>query len=133
MSKKVTITTGIFVWIVTPILLAYIYDINLTQMLKSFFSIIHLFALLRVFHSDYQSRIKIQKILIFVAFLVYPLILTADSTQMFDKKTFIVAIITGWIYMMGVAGWLYTEKQSLIIKAIIYSLNKVVDILLFDI
>lgn len=110
MSKKVTITTGIIVWIITPILLSYIYEINLIQMLKSFFSIIHLFALLIIFLSDYQSRIKIQKILIFVAFLVYPLILTADSTQMFDKKTFIIAIITGWIYMMGVAGWLYTEK-----------------------
>ena len=28
MSKKVTITTGIIVWIITPILLSYIYDIK---------------------------------------------------------------------------------------------------------
>lgn len=81
-------------------------------MLTSFFSILHLLALISIFLIDYQLRHKIQKGLVLVAFLVYPLLLTADSTQLFDEKTFIVVFIAAWIYLMGFAGWLYTEKQS---------------------
>ncbi|WP_156180666.1 hypothetical protein [Rufibacter radiotolerans] len=110
MNKKVTISTGIIVWIIPPLLLSNTYDINLTQILKSFYSVLHLLALSSVFLFDYQSRHKIQKTLVLTAFLIYPLLLTADSTQMFAEKTYIVVLITAWIYLMGFAGWLYTEK-----------------------
>ncbi|PTX22266.1 hypothetical protein C8N40_10188 [Pontibacter mucosus] len=108
MSKKVTVSTGITVWIITPLLLSNIYDINFLEMLKSFFSFIHLLALSSVLLIDYQSRHKIQKTLVLIVFIVYPLLLTADSTQIFDEKTFLVVFITAWIYLMGFAGWLYS-------------------------
>jgi hypothetical protein len=112
MSKKVIISTGVIVWIISPLILTNIYDVSLVETLKSFFSLIHLLALSSVFLFGYQSRHKIQKTLILVAFLVYPLLLTADSTKIFDEKTSIVVLITAWIYVMGFAGWFYTEKNS---------------------
>lgn len=112
LSKEVTVSTGITVWIITPLLLSNIYDFNFLEVIKSFFSSIHLLALSSVLLIDYQSRHKIQKILVLVAFLVYPLLLTTFLTKMFDEKTYIVVFITAWIYVMGVAGWLYSEKYS---------------------
>ncbi|MFC6996708.1 hypothetical protein [Rufibacter roseus] len=112
MGKKATLLTGIIAWIITPLLLSSLYDINPLEILKSFFSLIHLLALSSVFIISYQSRHKIQKTLVLVAFLIYPLLLTADSTQIFGEKTFIVVLITAWMYVIGFAGWLYTERNS---------------------
>ena len=111
MNKRITIATGILAWIVTPLLLYEIYYINIMSMLKSFFSFIHLLALICVFILEYNSKHKLQKILVLVAFVDYPLLLTADFTEIFKEKTFIVVLITAWIYTLGFAGWLYTEKQ----------------------
>ncbi len=111
MTRKLTISIGILVWITTPLLLSIFYDINIMEILKSFFSLIHLLTLSSVFLVNYTSRHKIQKILVLTAFTVYPLLLTAHSTRIFGETTFILVFITAWIYVMGFAGWLYTEKQ----------------------
>ena len=112
MNKKITVSIGIIVWIITPLLVSNIFDINLMQLLKSFFSIIHLFVLIFVICFDYQSKHKLQKTLLLVAFLDYPFLMTVDSTQMFGEKTYIVVFIAAWIYVMGLTGWLYIEKRK---------------------
>ncbi|WP_373523738.1 hypothetical protein [Aquiflexum sp.] len=111
MSKNVILSIGIFVWVVTPIIISNLFALNLIEILKSFFSFIHILAIGSVLLINHQTKHKIQKAFITTAFFVYPLLLNAENTDIFEDYSFVVVSITAWLYIMGYIGWLYTEKK----------------------
>jgi len=112
MNKKLLILIGVLVGVFTPLTLFAVYEISPIETLKTFFSFLHFAALITVIMTDIESKARIQKALMLLAFLTYPILLTADSTQIFDGKTFIIVFATAWIYLMGFAGWLYSGNGS---------------------
>lgn len=110
LNKKVIIIVGWVVGLITPLFLKFVYGIEFSEIGKSLFFYLQLSALISLKIIDLNYKLVIQKILILVAFIVYPILVTAFLTNQFHENTFVVSILTGWLYMLGLVSLYYVEK-----------------------
>lgn len=110
-KKEVIAIIGWLVGLITPLFLYYVYECSLIEIGKSLFNYLHLTSLFSLIFIDINNKLVIQKFLILLAFIVYPIMSIANFTNAFNENTFVISIFTGWIYMLGLTSLFYSEKN----------------------
>lgn len=113
MFKKSIVIVGVFNVLITSVILSFLLEVEVFELLKSFFSVLQLLIVIVVLILDFDMFHRLQKVMVLSAFIIYPITVVAVETQLFGDHSFFIGALFSWLYMMGVCGLLYTKFKIL--------------------
>lgn len=102
-SKKPLLILGILGGISTPLIIVFAFNSKLREVIP--FGLIHAIAIIRTTTTNFDIKKNYQKIMLLVAFICFPILLTAFTTQIFASNAFPISFFSAWVYVLGVVGW----------------------------